>query len=170
MLGRASSSQLQNRPTTAQNQVHQWLWWWLCDNVFKKGLKNLSTAAVRGMRICERNNPEDPKVSEEQVKAGVPGARAEIPLPSAEKTMVMQAVLKQPMEDPTPQQEEMPWRKLQPVEQSPCWNSFSGRNCGLLRTLAGADHSWGTAYHREYPCWCRSRRTVAHEKDWCWRS
>ncbi|PKU43327.1 protein pxr1-like [Limosa lapponica baueri] len=71
----------------------------------------------RGVRICERNNSADTKVSEEEEGGGAPGARAEIPLQSMVKTMVRQAVPLQPievnggtdihlqpMEDPTPEQ------------------------------------------------------------------
>ena len=69
------------------------------------------------MRICERNNSADTKVSEGGGGGGAPGARAEIPLQPLVKTMVRQAVPLQPMEvhggadthlqpmeDPTPEQ------------------------------------------------------------------
>ena len=69
------------------------------------------------MRICERNNSADTKVSEEGGAGGAPGAGAEIPLQPVVKTMVKQAVplqpMKvdggadthlQPMEDPKPEQ------------------------------------------------------------------
>ena len=52
----------------------------------------------RGVRICERNNSADTKVSEEGGGGGAPGARAEIPLQLVVKTMVRQAVPLQPME------------------------------------------------------------------------
>ncbi|KAK4811165.1 hypothetical protein QYF61_019796 [Mycteria americana] len=52
----------------------------------------------RGVRICERNNSADTKVSEEGGGRGAPGTRAEIPLQPVVKTMVRQAVLLQPME------------------------------------------------------------------------
>jgi len=68
------------------------------------------------MRICERNNPTDTKVSKEREGGGARDAGAEIPLQLVEKTMVRQAVpLKpmeihsgadlhlQPVEDPTPE-------------------------------------------------------------------
>ncbi|GAB0208407.1 mitochondrial enolase superfamily member 1 [Grus japonensis] len=72
----------------------------------------------RGVRICERNNSADTKVSEEGGGGGAPpGAGAEIPLQPVVKTMVKQAVPLQPMEvhsgadihlqpveDPTPEQ------------------------------------------------------------------
>ena len=71
----------------------------------------------RGVRICERNNSADTKVSEEGGGGGAPGTRAEIPLQPVVKTMVRQAVPLQPMEvnsgadihlqpveDPTPEQ------------------------------------------------------------------
>ena len=50
------------------------------------------------MRICERNNSADTKVSEEGGGGGGPGAGAEIPLQPVGKTMVRQAVPLQPME------------------------------------------------------------------------
>ena len=46
----------------------------------------------RGVRICERNNSADTKVSEEGGGGGAPGARAEIPLQPVVKTMVRQVV------------------------------------------------------------------------------
>ena len=49
------------------------------------------------MRICERNNPADTKVSAEGGGGGAPGAGAEIPLQPVEQTMVRQAVPLQPM-------------------------------------------------------------------------
>jgi len=69
------------------------------------------------MRICERNNSADTKVSKEGGGEGVPGAGAEVPLQLVVKTMVRQVVTLQPMEvhggadnhlqpmvDPTPEQ------------------------------------------------------------------
>jgi len=69
------------------------------------------------VRICQRNNSADTKVSEEVGGGGAPGAGAEIPLQPMEQPMVMQAVPLQPMEvhggadlhlqhmeDPTPEQ------------------------------------------------------------------
>ncbi|GAB0181573.1 acid sphingomyelinase-like phosphodiesterase 3b [Grus japonensis] len=53
----------------------------------------------RGVRICERKNSTDTKVSEEGGGGGAPGAGAEIPLQPEEKTMVSQAVPLQPIED-----------------------------------------------------------------------
>ena len=50
------------------------------------------------VRICERNNLADPKVSEEGGGGDAPGAGAEIPLQPVVKTMVRQAVPLQPME------------------------------------------------------------------------
>ncbi|GAB0207707.1 hypothetical protein GRJ2_003236400 [Grus japonensis] len=49
----------------------------------------------RGVRICERNNYADTKVSAE---GDAPGASGEIPLQPMEKIMVRQAVPLQPME------------------------------------------------------------------------
>ena len=50
------------------------------------------------MRLCERNNSADTKVSEEGGGAGRAGARAEIHLQTVEKTTVSQNVPLQPME------------------------------------------------------------------------
>jgi len=50
----------------------------------------------RGVRIRERNNTEDTKVSEEE-GGGAPGTRTAIPLQPM-KTMMRQAVPLQPME------------------------------------------------------------------------
>ncbi|OPJ69571.1 hypothetical protein AV530_012589 [Patagioenas fasciata monilis] len=51
----------------------------------------------RGVRICERNNPADTKVSEEGVAGPAPGAGAEIPLQLVVQTMVTLVVPLQPM-------------------------------------------------------------------------
>ena len=50
------------------------------------------------MRICERHNPADTKVSEEGGGGGASGTRAEIPLQPMMKTTVKQVVLLHPME------------------------------------------------------------------------
>ena len=50
------------------------------------------------MRICERNNSADTKVSEEGGGGGAPGARAEIPLQPMVKTTARQAVPLQTVE------------------------------------------------------------------------
>jgi len=52
----------------------------------------------RGVRICDRNNSADTKVSEAGGEGDAPGAEAEIPLQPLEKTMVRQAVPLQPMD------------------------------------------------------------------------
>jgi len=51
----------------------------------------------RGVRIRERNNSAETKVSEGG-GGGAPGTRAEVPLQPVEKTMVRQAVYLQPVE------------------------------------------------------------------------
>ena len=69
------------------------------------------------MRLCERNNSADIKVSEEGGGGGAQDARAEISLQTVMKTMVRQAVPLQtmdvhsgadihlqPVEDPMPEQ------------------------------------------------------------------
>jgi len=57
-----------------------------------------ATIAEEGVRIRERNNSADIKVSEEGGGGDAPGTRAEIPLQPMAKTMVRQAVPLQPME------------------------------------------------------------------------
>ncbi|CAM9274818.1 unnamed protein product [Bubo scandiacus] len=74
----------------------------------KKGKKTPAQQLLqqkRGVRICERNNSADTKVSEEGGGGGAPGTRAEIPLQPVVKTTVRQAV---PLH---------PWRLT--VEQNP---------------------------------------------------
>ncbi|KAK4811345.1 hypothetical protein QYF61_027574 [Mycteria americana] len=66
----------------------------------RKGKKMLhNSSRERGVRICERNNYADTKVSEEGGGGGAPGAGAEIPLQPVVKTMVRQVVPLPPMED-----------------------------------------------------------------------
>ncbi|GAB0202867.1 hypothetical protein GRJ2_002752300 [Grus japonensis] len=109
----------------------------------------------RGMRICERNNSADTKVSEEGEGEGVPGIEAEVPLQPLEKTMVRQAVPLQPMEDdggadihlqpmedPTLEQVEAPEEGCDPVG-SPCWS----------RLLAGLLAPWIEEPTPEQVCW-----------------
>ncbi|XP_064911936.1 uncharacterized protein LOC135578976 [Columba livia] len=57
------------------------------------------TAAVVGVRMYERNNSADTKVSEEGEGGGASGAGEEIPLQPSEKTMVKQLCPLQPRED-----------------------------------------------------------------------
>ncbi|KAJ7406680.1 protein pxr1-like [Pitangus sulphuratus] len=54
--------------------------------------------AARGVRLCERNNSADTKVSEERGGGGVPGTGVEIPLQPVVQVMVKQAVPLQSME------------------------------------------------------------------------
>ena len=51
-----------------------------------------------GVRIHQRNNSADTKVSEEGGGGGAPAATTEIPLQPMEQITVRQAVLLQPME------------------------------------------------------------------------
>jgi len=100
MSDKDNASQLQDRSTIGQGQAKQRRWLCLCDNIFKKGKKtpNLSNCSwKRGMRICQRNNSADPKVSGEGGGIG-PGAGAEIPLQPMVKTMMRQAVPLKPTE------------------------------------------------------------------------
>ena len=104
----------------------------------------------RGVRICERNNPADTKVSEEGGGGGAPGARAEIPLQPVVKTMVRQAVPLQPMEvhggadiHLHPRWSRwMPEGGCDPVE-SPCWS----------RLLAEPVDPWREEPMLEQVCW-----------------
>jgi len=80
------------------------------------------------VRICERNNSADTKVGEEGGGGGPSGAEAEVPLQPVKKTMVRWAVPLQPMEvhggadillqpvdDPTPEQVDVPRGVLDPM-------------------------------------------------------
>ncbi|GAB0181526.1 hypothetical protein GRJ2_000617900 [Grus japonensis] len=107
------------------------------------------------MRICERNNSADTKVSEEGGAGGAPGSRAEIPLQPVEKTMVRQAVPPQPMEDDGEHR-----FHLQPVEDSMLEqvDALKG-GCdpvGSLfwrRLLAGPVAPWREEPMLEQVCW-----------------
>ncbi|KAK4830792.1 hypothetical protein QYF61_013625, partial [Mycteria americana] len=112
-----------------------------CDPVIKDRItvryvrqgKKCRAAAVRERSEKNvRNNSADTKVREEGGGGGAPGTGAEIPLQPMVKTMGRKVVPVQPMEviggadihlqpveDPTLKQADMPWRKLQPVE-NPC--------------------------------------------------
>ena len=92
----------------------------------------------RGVRICERNNSADTKVSEEGGGGGAPGAGAEIPLQPVVQPMVRQAVPLQPLEvrggaeihlqpvgEPRPEQVGVPKGCCDPVG-SPCWRTRGG--------------------------------------------
>jgi len=104
-------------------------------NVFKNGGKSCCTT-VCIVRLCERNNSADTKVSEEGGEGGALDARAEISLQPVEKTMVRQAVPLQPMEvnsgadihlqpteDPMPEQMDVPKGGCDPVESPWCYVS-----------------------------------------------
>ncbi|GAB0183485.1 hypothetical protein GRJ2_000813800 [Grus japonensis] len=68
-------------------------------SVIEEGKKLLLNSSwKRGVRICERNNFADTKVSAEGGAGGAPGTEADIPLQPTEKTMVRQAVPLQPVE------------------------------------------------------------------------
>ena len=130
------------------------------------------------MRICERNNSADTKVSEEGGGGGAPGTRAEIPLQPLVKTMVMQVVPLQPMEvhggadihlqpmeDPTPEQADVPEGGCSPVgspcwsrllagpadpwrERSPRWSRFAGRTGGPV-----GDPRWSSLFLKDCTLW-----------------
>ncbi|TRZ26649.1 hypothetical protein HGM15179_000420 [Zosterops borbonicus] len=66
------------------------------DDRFKKGKKSLGSSSwKRGVKICKRSSPADPRVSE---KGGKGEARAETPLQPLMKTLVRNGVPLQPME------------------------------------------------------------------------
>ncbi|GAB0178094.1 epimerase family protein SDR39U1 [Grus japonensis] len=109
----------------------------------------------RGVRIRERNNSADTKVSADGGGGGAPGAGAEIPLQPLEKTMVRQAVPLQlmgadggtdihlqPMEDPTPEHVKAPEGGCDPVG-SPRWTKL----------LAGPVAPWREEPMLEQVCW-----------------
>ncbi|GAB0209503.1 AN1-type zinc finger protein 5-like [Grus japonensis] len=115
----------------------------------------------RGVRICERNNYVDTKVSEEGGGGDAPGTGAEIPLQPMEKTMDKQAVslqpmevnsgadiYLQPMEDPTPEQVDAPERGCDPVG-SPCWSRFAGRTCDPM----GETPCWSSLFLKDCTLW-----------------
>lgn len=92
--------------------------------------------------MCERKNSANIKVCEEEGEEGTSGAWAEISLQPMVKTIVIQIVSRQPMEDSAPEQVDREgvilWRahsgvrscqKLQPMGRSSCWSRFSGRTC-----------------------------------------
>ena len=62
------------------------------------------TAARERVRTCKRNSPADTKVNEEGEGEDTPGTGAEILLQPMGKTMVREAVLLEPVEDPTLEQ------------------------------------------------------------------
>ena len=92
------------------------------------------------MRIHERNNSADTKVTAEGGGGGAPGTGAEIPLQPMEQTMVMQAVPLQPTEahggadshlqpteDPTPEQVDAQrrlWLHGEPTLEQVCWQGL----------------------------------------------
>ncbi|KAK4830527.1 hypothetical protein QYF61_011506 [Mycteria americana] len=95
----------------------------------------------RGVRICERNNSADTKISEEGGGGGASGTRAEIPLQPVVKTMVRQGVALQPMEvhgradihlqpveDPMPEQVDVPEGGCDHME-SLGWSSLFLKDC-----------------------------------------
>lgn len=73
------------------------------------------------------NSPADTQVPE-GVEVDAPATRVESPLQSLETTTVEQIPNLQPMENPTSEQVDVPWRKLQSVE-GPSLSRFSGKIC-----------------------------------------
>ncbi|KAK4821754.1 hypothetical protein QYF61_000815 [Mycteria americana] len=106
----------------------------------------------RGVGICERNNSAGTKVSEEGGGGGAPDTRAEIPLQPLVKTMVRQAVPLQPMEvhggadihlqpmeDPMPEQVDVPKGVCDPFSKGKCKILHLGRNNPMHLYKLGAD-------------------------------
>ncbi|KAK4831110.1 LOW QUALITY PROTEIN: hypothetical protein QYF61_015413 [Mycteria americana] len=134
---------------------HRWQWP-LCDNIIKKRKKLLwNSSQKRGVRICERNNSADTKVSEGGGGGGAPGTGAELPLQLMVKTMVRQAVpLRrmevnggadlhlQPVEDPTLEQVDVPEGGWDPVG-----------NLHWSRLLAGPVIPWREEPTLEWVFW-----------------
>jgi len=109
------------------------------------------------VRICERNNSADTKVSAEGGGRGAPGAGAEIPLQPVEQTMVRQAVPLQPMEvhggadphlqpreDPMLEQEDASKGGCDPVG-SPHWSRFAGRAYDPM-----GDPRWSSLFLKDF--------------------
>ncbi|KAK4829029.1 hypothetical protein QYF61_001804 [Mycteria americana] len=145
----------------------------------RRGKKLLcNSSQERGVRVFERNNSADTKVSEEGGGGGAPGTGAEIPLQPVVKTMVRQAVPLQPMdlhsgadihlqpvEDPMPEKvdaseadcdpmESPCWSRLLagPVtlwrERSPLWSRFAGRTCDPV-----GDPRWSSLLLKDCTPW-----------------
>jgi len=98
----------------------------------------------RGVRLCERNNAEDTKASEEGGRGGAPGTRAEIPLQV--KTIVRQAASCSPWRLTVKQISTCsPWRtprwsRWMPeggcdAVEHPHWSGFPDRTCDLVGEL-----------------------------------
>ncbi|KAK4818202.1 hypothetical protein QYF61_008586 [Mycteria americana] len=144
-----------------------------------KGLKMFCNSSwERGVRIWERNNSADTKVSEEGGGGGAPGTGAEIPLQPVEKTMVKQVAPLQSMEvhDGADIHSEVhggpparadgcvlkeavtwwracaragSWQELWPCgERSPCWSRFSGRTCDTME-----DSCWNSLFLKDCIPW-----------------
>ncbi|KAK4830770.1 hypothetical protein QYF61_013259 [Mycteria americana] len=138
--------------------------------------KGKNNSCERGMRKCERNSPTNTKVSEEGGGAGTPGAGAEIPLQPVEKTVVMQVVPLQLMEDhsggdihiaahgglhgragvcalkkavtPSAHTGAGSWQDLWPIKRSPHRSSLSGRTCGPV-----GDPCWSSPCLKDCTPW-----------------
>ncbi|CAM9267070.1 unnamed protein product [Bubo scandiacus] len=108
----------------------------------KEKKKTTQLQLKRRVRMCERNNSADTKISEEGGGGGAPGARAEIPLQPLVQTMVGQAVPLQPVDDPTPEQVDVSEGGCDPLG-SPCWS----------RLLAGPVDPWRQEPMLEQVCW-----------------
>jgi len=112
----------------------------------KKTLRNDNLQQERGVRICERNNSADTKVSEAEGAGGAPDVGAEVPLQPMEQTMVRQGV---PLQISTC----TPWR-------TPWWSRWMpeggcdpmGSSC-WSRLLEGPAEQWREEPMLEQACW-----------------
>lgn len=98
-----SQCQLHDGPTAGQSWDNQQWWQHLCDIVFKKRKKFFpqeQRQLQRRVRMCERNNSADTKVSEEGEGGSAPSARAEMSLQLVLKTTVRQAAALQTSKNP----------------------------------------------------------------------
>jgi len=141
------------------------------------------------VRLCERNNSADTKVTEERKGGGAPDARAEsVPLQLMMKTMVRQVVPLQPMKvhggadihlQPVEathagaggclQEAVTPWGLragagcLQDLrtcgERSPCRSRFSGRVCDPM-----GDSRWSCLFLKDCTLWEGTHAGAAHEE------
>ncbi|GAB0183589.1 epimerase family protein SDR39U1 [Grus japonensis] len=109
--------------------------------LLRRGKKNPPLQQETGVRISERNNSADHKVTEEGGREGAPGAGAEIPLQLLEVNCGADIHL-QPMEDPMPEQVEAPKGGCDPMG-SLRWS----------RLLAGPVAPWREEPTLEQVCW-----------------
>lgn len=123
---------------------------------------------------CEREEWENKKENSTGTNESEEGRGRDVRGTGAEDHEDNHAVPLQPMEDSMPQQVDMSWRKLKPVERRPRWSRLSvkltGRNCGPWGTHTGAVCFWRTAPHEKDLCQSSFWRTAAQGKGPHWSS